>query len=75
MSDLTSHAATVSRRRPGSPPFPSPTVPPAFSAVYSARLVYVPRHVADPEGGPVARLIRDALSLAAVALDLAGCCS
>ena len=42
----------------------------AFSAVYYAMLVYAPRQVAEPEGGPAVWVLRYALFLASVALGI-----
>jgi hypothetical protein len=43
----------------------------AFSAVYYAMLVYAPRQVAEPEGGPVTWLVRYGIFLASVVVGVA----
>jgi hypothetical protein len=43
----------------------------AFSAVYYAMLVYAPRQVAEPEGGPVTWLVRYGIFLASVVVGIA----
>ena len=43
----------------------------AFSAVYYAMLIYAPRQVAEPEGGPLTWLIRYSVFLASVVVGLA----
>ena len=43
----------------------------AFSAVYYAMLIYAPRQVAEPEGGPVTWLVRYAIFLTSVIVGVA----
>ncbi len=43
----------------------------AFSGVYYAMLIYAPRQVAEPEGGPVTWLVRYGIFLASVIVGVA----
>lgn len=43
----------------------------AFSGIYYAMLIYAPRQVAEPEGGPLTWLVRYGLFLASVTVGAA----